>query len=354
MTEIDAENAPICSDCFTDEGLRLDAFKMGIHNSQRCPNCHSIKGSKLTKELVRILCKSYFVRGTMEKMEYGSAPLVEFNEYHKDKSDIIVSPWLINDLKLLEQVGQIGFFYYGPNLWMLGEIEPLKKLQIKSERNHVIDEIIRTYPILELTPTNYFYRLRKNPKTPNDPSQYDSPPDKNLGEGRFDTKELPILYGSQDLELCLHECRSTAEDRLFISKLAPTKTLRFLDLTELVDEIGFNEYGGLDLALYFLFLAEKHSYPICRDLAFRTWKSGLDGLNYPSYFSYLRNGMIPFKSIYGLSIRLFPELKEYSKKQIIPNLAVFGRPIAENKVSIKCINRVILNEVSYEFTFGPT
>src|SRR5260370_328160 len=29
----------LCSSCFRDQGLRLDAIQIGVHNESKCPNC---------------------------------------------------------------------------------------------------------------------------------------------------------------------------------------------------------------------------------------------------------------------------------------------------------------------------
>jgi hypothetical protein len=84
----------ICSDCFKDEGLKLDAFKIGIANSQICKNCKSKKGNKLTKELVLALCDRFFVRGSIRKCDFGGYPVIMYNNHHYNNSDIDLSPWL--------------------------------------------------------------------------------------------------------------------------------------------------------------------------------------------------------------------------------------------------------------------
>ena len=351
----DEENTNIllCSDCFRDEGLKIDAYKIGIDNADKCPKCNSISGHKLTKRLVQDLCYRFFVRGTILKLDYGGAPLIQSNPQHFGKTDIDVSPWLANDVKLIEQAGEIGLFYYGPRFWMLGEVEPLKSLQNNDERNQVIEKILSSYPVTELTDKHYFYRLRVDPKVSHDFSEYDTAPDDQLGKNRFDDTSFPVMYGSADLELCIHECRTTVEDNLFAAKLVPTQKLKVLDLSALLEEDGVTEFESVDIAIHFLFLAGKHSYNICRQIALKAKEKGLDGIIYPSYFSYIRTGAFPFETIYGISIRRIPQLKDYAQSQSIPNIAIFGRPVKDNKVSVACINKVVINRVSYDITFGP-
>jgi hypothetical protein len=353
MKDLTTEEHIICSNCFKDEGLRIDARQIGIESSDECKKCKTNSGYKLTKSLVQSLCYRFFVRGTIHRFEFGGCPLIEMNEQHFNQTNIDVSPWLIEDVKTIETAGEIGLFYYGPRFWMFGEIEPLKSLQKIEEREESIETILNIYPVRELTTDEYFYRLRKNPTIPHEFSEYDTPPEIFLGDGRFDIANFPILYGSQDLEICIHECRVTVEDHIFVSKLKPKQTLRLLDLTELIDEESVTEFESFDIAIHFLFLASKHSYQICRDIAKKAYEKGFDGIVYPSYFSYIRTGTIPFETVYGISIRRIPELKEHATSQIIPNLALFGRPIQDGKVEVDCINKVLINRVVYHTSFGP-
>ena len=39
----------LCSQCFSDEGLRLSAEEIGLLDNSACPNCHAMNGQKLTK-----------------------------------------------------------------------------------------------------------------------------------------------------------------------------------------------------------------------------------------------------------------------------------------------------------------
>ena len=139
------------------------------------------------------------------------------NEQHYGKTDLEVPESLKRNIALLEEAGQIGFFYYGPRLWMVGEVEPLKALQDERLRAGVVKRILDAYPRLRFGQKELFYRLRKAPEHPAAGDEYDSPPDSFLGTYRFDSPCLPILYASQDLEVCVHECRVTVEDDLYVA-----------------------------------------------------------------------------------------------------------------------------------------
>lgn len=73
----------LCSECFKDEGLKLDARKIGVQNKTICRNCNKKNGLKLTSELISDLAYRFFVKGTSWKVKYGAAPLIQFNEHQK-------------------------------------------------------------------------------------------------------------------------------------------------------------------------------------------------------------------------------------------------------------------------------
>ena len=58
---------------------------------------------------------------------------MQFNQHRATSID--TAPWLESDLRLFEDVLGVGFFYYGPRLWMVGEVEPLKALQDAATRS---------------------------------------------------------------------------------------------------------------------------------------------------------------------------------------------------------------------------
>lgn len=340
----------LCSNCFNDQGLKIDSFRIGIEENSCCPNCKTNNGKKLNQELINQLAERFFVTGSFHKCEYGGAPTIQFNSYQKTSID--VSEWLKKDLKLIENSIGVGFFYYSPRLWMIGEVEPLKYLQKKKTRHNIILRIMKEYSERIFGTDETFYRLRKVPLNPSDIGEYDSPPNLLCGKGRLDSKTLPIMYGSQDLDVCIHECRTTVEDEIFVATLVPTRKLRLLDLTKVLDENN-TEFESLDIAVHMLFLAGKHSYYISRDIALAVYNAGFDGIIYPSFFSLIRTGGKYIQTDYGLSIRKISQHKEFAKTQVVENIALFGRPIRKGDVEVKCINRIITNRIIYDFHFGP-
>lgn len=340
-----------CSECFADRGLKLDAVQIGIEDDSPCPNCRSTEGRKLPISGLEALAHRFFVWGSLLRCEYGAAPLVQFND--RQSTCIDVSPWLKRDVEIFEQQLGIGFFHYGPRLWMVGEVEPLKALQNAKERFPTIERILSEYPERNIGTGESFYRIRKNPEDSANPQEYDSPPEHVSDAGRLGTKALPVLYASPDLQVCVHECRVTAEDELYVATLKPQRSLKFLDLSVLLKEENVDEFESLDMTVHMLFLAAKHSYEITRSIAASARIAGFDGLIYPSYFSLLRLGVMPFQTVYGISNRRIPHYQEHEQATAIPNFAIFGRPIENGALIVECINKLILNRVTYDFHFGP-
>jgi RES domain len=351
MDEKNELEVVVCSDCFQNEGLRLDAFIGGIQDNSTCKRCASQAGKKLTRAHLEVLANRFFVRGTFQRVEYGGAPIIQFNG--RRETDIQIPNWLAHDIGLFEDFLGIGFFYYGPRTWMIGEVTPLLHLQENESRGAVIQRILKEYPTKLLGPERIFYRLRMNPADAANVMEFDSPPEEFLGRGRFDRKHLPIMYASPDLEVCIHECRVSAEDDLFFATLVPQRDLRFLDLTALLPYEDTTEFESLDMATHLLFLAGSHSYDIARDIAFAAHEAGFHGILYPSYFSLLRTGSMPFETVFGISHRKIDRFTDNERAKTVPNIAVFGRPISEGLVQVKCINRLRLERVAYRYHFGP-
>lgn len=196
MSEHSPIQAVLCSKCFINQGLKLDAGRIGIEQEGVCPHCGSTDGRKLDKQLVERLAFRFFVRGTYHRATYGGAPVVQMNEDHYGKTEINTPDSLKADIALFEE----------------------------------------------------------------------GVPDSFLGTYRFDSPNLPVLYGSQDLEVGIHECRVSVEDDLYIATLRPKRDLQVLDLTEVVQDEA-TEFESIDVAVHMLFLAGAHSYEISREIA---------------------------------------------------------------------------------------
>jgi len=314
-----------------------------------CPNCGVLSKNLLTREQLLWLSDMFFEKGSAIATDYGGAPAIVFNDLQT--GSLTPDAHLAADVELLQRTLSVGFFHYGPRLWMIGYITPLEELQDEKLRACAIARIIKAYPKVTLT-NEEFYRVRKAPKTPTDPREYDAPPEGCYGSGRLDGPNFPVLYGSQDAEICVHEARFMAGDELYIATLRPARPLTLIDLSAILEE-DCTEFESLDLAVLMLFLAHSHSYPISREIAAAISARGFDGLIYPSFFSVLQTGGNPFETVYGLSTRRFGSAQDYEQSKVIGNLALFGRPIEQGIVDVVGINRLTIGQVKYRLVFGP-
>ena len=219
-----------CSNCFVNEGLRLDAERLGDESTAKCPRCATNSGRKLRRNQLVHLAKVFFVWGLLHRTDYGAAPIIEFND--RRGTDMIMKESLRADAAVFENTLGVGFFWYGPRTWMLGEVEPLQQLLREETRAKVIERIIHEYKTKNLTPEDKFYRLRKNPKEPSAIKEYDSAPAKSA-DGRLNRADNLALYASPDLQTCLNECRVSADDELFVATLKPGRDLTVLDISDL-------------------------------------------------------------------------------------------------------------------------
>lgn len=340
----------LCSDCFREPGLSLTARIVGRLVEGSCPNCGSAGGSKLSEDALIHLARDYFVEGTRYKAEFGSAPLIQFNK--QAQCDVVFPEPLLSDVKLFRKTIDIRFFHYGPRTWMLGDIRQLRELVDPGSRPKVVAEIIERYPTSYLEIDARLLRLRKDVKSPADPSEYDGQPLAIAGAGRFDSPGSPMLYASEDLEVCIHECRAAVSDTLYVGHLAPKRRIKLLDLTAIIEEHD-DDHQSLGNALHLLFLAGENSYAILRSIALECLRRGFDGLAYPSFFSLLRTGGDALENVYGIPARRIPALQEQEQRKIMKNVAIFGRPVESGLIEVLAINRLVLRQARYIATFGP-
>jgi hypothetical protein len=320
----------LCSDCFTDRGLAVEAQKLGKPSTRICPQCNSRTGVKLDRASLASLAQNFFVHGSFTRTEFGGASRLRLREGGFSDDVVRFPAWLDRDARLIEEKLGIAIFYYGPPTWRVGEIEPLHDLEAKETREAAAQDVVGRFPRRDLAAGETFYRLRKGLDWAKcaEASQYDAPPAGCGGAGRLDDLDFPVLYGSEDSEICVHECRVTKTDECYLATLEVARGLKLLDLCGDTSSDGGTPFESLYMAIQFIFAAEQHSYGIVRAIAKAARSAGLHGVAYPSYFSSLRGNKIP-------------------------NIGLFGHPIAAGSLKVLCANRLLLDTVQYGVTLGP-
>jgi hypothetical protein len=146
----------LCSDCFKDRGLTLEAQKIGRPSDAVCPNCRSRTGAKLFESTIPELARIFFIHGSFIKTEFGGASPLRFG-----KGDVEFAPWLEPDVRLLKEKCEISLRHYGPPTWRVGEVGPLKKLRDTTTREAAAADVVRRFPRRTFEAGETFYRLRK-------------------------------------------------------------------------------------------------------------------------------------------------------------------------------------------------
>jgi len=138
-----------------------------------------------------------------------------------------------SDWALIRQAIGGRLWFRSPRLFYLG-ITNHYGLHGSLPKDVVRDQIVPKLRFTEIDKTTTIYRIRLNLTDHNkfDEGQFDAPPKpRRRGFGRFDNRNLPLFYGSPNLQVCIHECRVTLVDDIFVASLIPTKKLSLIDLT---------------------------------------------------------------------------------------------------------------------------
>lgn len=320
----------LCSDCFKDYGLREMAKKIGKANSVVCPQCNSITGAALDKKGLEELCDHYFVHGSYNNAEYGGSPVLMIGE-GDGEFDYSVHKSLNHDIQLIHEAAGLTPMAYGPAVWRVGVSEWMDRLTSRNwkKRDRAVKELISRCSIKEIKPDSRFFRIRTNVVDDVNEKSFDAPESQKYKSGRFNVKDGVVFYASFDVETCIHECRVSMEDYLYVATMEPLRTLRLLDLNQVKEkESEETPSENLSLAIRQILRAGGHSYGVTRRISELAKSQGLDGIIYPSYFNSVRN-------------------KPYI------NIALYGQVIKNKDVRVKSIDRILLGQVKYKFAYGP-
>jgi RES domain len=329
----------LCSNCFQDVGLKLEAQRIGRRHRPKksCPNCATRDGYTLDSKALHELQRQFFSRATAPnqfRADIAVLGLVEDDPPYPDIG-LALRPEAQADWDLIQSKISGRLFYRSPRLFLgitnhFGFAQSLPKDVV---RNDIVPKLRFT----EIDPVALFYRIRVNLTDANkfDEGQYDAPPTpRRRGLGRFENPKLPLLYGSPNLQVCIHECRVILADDIFVATLAPTRTLRLIDLSGNYDQP--NDIDPFDDLFWFfrglMNTSLPHVYRYCRRIA-QTVKdiTDADGFVYNSYYTNVA-GDTGGKAI---------------------NYALFGRPISEGKLKVVSINTIRLNRIIYDYHLGP-
>jgi RES domain len=331
----------LCSNCFRDVGLRLEAQRSGRWSRLRktCPNCGRKDGYSLNGKALHELQRQFFSRATAPNQirdDIAVLGLVEDETREDEDIGLRLRPEAQADWSLIQSKISGRLFYRSPRLFYFGTTNHFgwgESLPKEVVRNDIVPKL----RFAEIDQDTMFYRIRLNVPDDSkfDDGQYDAPPKlRRRGVGRFDNHKLPVLYGSPNLHVCIHECKVTLADDIFVASLMPTKKLSMIDLTGNYDQP--EDIDPFD-DLFWFFRGRMNAnhpnvYRHCRRIA-QTIRAltDADGFIYNSYYT----------NVAG----------DTSGKAI--NYALFGRPLADGKLKVVSMNTMRLERVTYDYHLGP-
>jgi hypothetical protein len=332
-----APDFQVCSECFKDVGLRREAKGIGAEHANVCPNCKSNDGYALNRDQLHELQTQFFSRATAPNQFRQDVAVLGVVEDDPAEYDIGLElrPETRTDWELIRHAIGGRLWFRSPRLFYLGITNHYGYGGLP--KDVVRDQIVPKLRFAEIDTLTTIYRIRVNLTDQNkfDEGQFDAPPNpKRRGFGRFDNGKLPLFYGSPNLQVCIHECRVTLADDIFVASLTPTKKLSLIDLTGNYDQPDdIDPFDDLHWFFRGLMNASRPNvYRYCRRIA-QTIRdmTKADGFLYNSYYTNVA-GDTEGKTI---------------------NYALFGRPLAEGKLGIKSINTVRLNQIRYDYHLGP-
>jgi hypothetical protein len=239
------------------------------------------------------------------------------------------------DAELAQRLTGWRVFDYRPPFWRFGRTNHYYAFEAGGEgRRNAADRIVDAAVKIAIQPDTLLYRIRLNPRADESistPTAFDPPPEELRREfGRWDDAAKPVLYVADDIELCLHECRTTIADEIVVATVTPSKPLTLVDLSERLPSDGGTPF---DDPSYFIGIMcrsrddEWLSYS--RELAASALAAGYDGIRYKSYYSQAK----------------------HSSSSL--NLAIFGRPLSDGRMKLVSINRLRITDSTYQFQYGP-
>ena len=244
-------------------------------------------------------------------------------------------PEACSDWSVIKKITENNLFYRSPRLFYLGITNHFGEYGCLRRKN-IIDEVLPKLRYRSVSCTEDMYRIRLNLTEPQrfEEGQFDSPPSRRRGFGRFNHYKLPALYASPNLTVCIHECRATLADDILVATLRSNCNLRLIDLSGNYDEReDIDPFDSVDWLLKGLMSSSRSDiHRHCRRIAdtIRA-ETSCDGLIYNSYFRNIANSAA------------IPPV----------NYAIFGRPLAEGKLKVTSINTIRLERISYDFRLGP-
>jgi hypothetical protein len=324
------EIAIACTGCFGNFGFKKALVEFAHQADGPCPNCGFDGALKLGRSGLERAILEFFVYGSYTAGTF--APVYQVNT--TSSWSAIFDPTLNSDAKLASALTESVIFDYGPPTWRVGHGELRDEFDAGGElRYWAARDLVRAGESAIIPADTLLFRVRVNPKCDESistPDAFDPPPVTMQREvGRLDDVDHPVLYISDDIELCLHECRVVLSDEIVVASLSTTRELRLLDLCGDIKWPGGTPFQDPNIFVSYTFRNRRDSLEHCRIISRAARDAGYDGIRYMSYYAQAKH--------HPASL----------------NLAIFGRPIGAGLLRLESVNRVRISDMTYAFRLGP-
>jgi hypothetical protein len=315
----------LCSDCFSNNGLRLEAAKIGVRATSKCDVCGSRDGRKLSRKTLEKLTARFFMRGTVPHGVGGYASILHYDP-DTEGDEVELDERTTHDWELIKKHIGGRLFFYGPPLWRVGITEHYAEPNVVSDKT--IADIVKKLSIKTIPQGTKTFRIRKNiePKNVLKESQYDVPPPHiERVYGRFDDSNLHVLYTSPSLPVCLHESRVVITDDVFVATFSAATDLRLADLTSNYNQDAQSPFEDLKYFFNGVFLTRDETiYGIARRIAATIKETfAVDGFITNSFFTTV------------------------SQEPVSQNFCFFSEALTNKMLVLDSLNRLHLETVSY-------
>lgn len=320
----------ICSNCLKNEGLKIEALKIAWRKCEICELCGKTGGVEIDELNINEIMLNFYVHGSTILSVGGMAPVLQFNSY--DHINPLTEKSILADTELLKKIFGLSVFLYAPQTWRFGETNYYSCLMDEKEIEENVKKIIDCFQNKIIYSSINIYRVRANINgNPCDIKEYDTPTSelKNGKYFRFDAPETEIFYSCFDIETCIHEAKCSIDDEFYLATLNLTKELKIIDMTDCVKTDIVTMFDSpIPTIHYMISTQNSDSQNYCRRISKRIKMMGYDGFIYPSFYNKVKES----KAL---------------------NLALFGFPIKENKLTMKSLNRIRINDTCYKYGLGP-
>lgn len=318
----------ICISCIKNTGLRLLAEKLSDLSDKRFFDACGHTGGFLDEDNVEKLAHDFFVNGSIPPSLGGYAPVYDIKT--TGVNELFFDSELDHDIVLLSKYKPLPLYHYGPPLYKIGATTNYQELTFDrvsgSRRKEIWARVINACKNSTLEPGSIIFRARKGSSLPQPlENEFDSNP--NPPEGRFNKTGEKIFYGAFEVETCLHEIRVALTDWIALATFEVKKELRLLDITDITD-LPATPFESIEIFLKKIVYSGDPEYQLCQELASEIKERGYDGFISSSFF------------------------KQAHKKDL-KNINLFGQPAKDGKISITSTNKINLDFISYDFSYGP-